>query len=97
MSSKNKNKTTIQILGQSFTIVGSENTSHIREVAETVDETMREIDLKHPYLGMNRVAMLTAINIMSDHLKLQESYDQLQKEHDLLQDYIRKEEKLKDA
>ncbi|TDQ39172.1 cell division protein ZapA [Aureibacillus halotolerans] len=97
MSGKQKNKTTITIYGQPFTIVGSENTSHIRDVAESVDDTMRDLDLKHPYLGMNRLAILAAVNVTNDYAKLQKAYEQLKQDYDLLQTYIRKEEKLKDA
>lgn len=46
MSDGQKTKTTVDIYGQQFTIVGDESKSHMRHVASIVDDKMREINEK---------------------------------------------------
>lgn len=79
---KPKNKTTVQIYGQQYSIVGDESVSHIRLVASIVDEKMREISKKNPTLDLNKIAVLTSINVVHDYLKLQEQYERLKKQLD---------------
>lgn len=73
-----KNKTTVDIYGQQYTIVGTESTSHIRLVASIVDDKMREISAKNPYLDINKLAVLTAVNIVHDYIKLKEELERLE-------------------
>lgn len=80
LSQPPKNKTTVDIYGQHYSIVGAETTSHIRTVASMVDEKMREISSKNPHLDMNKLAVLTAINFVHDYLKLKEEYEQLEQQ-----------------
>jgi cell division protein ZapA len=73
-----KTKTTVDIYGQQYSIVGSESTSHIRLVASIVDDKMRDINSKNPYLDINKLAVLTAVNIVHDYLKLKEEHEKLE-------------------
>lgn len=75
-----RTKTTVDIYGQQYSIVGSESTSHIRMVASIVDEKMREISVKNPYLDINKLAVLTAVNVVNDYLKLKEDYENLEEQ-----------------
>lgn len=77
MSDDKRNKTTVDIYGQPYTIVGSESESHMRRVASMVDEKMREISMKNPYLDTSKLAVLTAVNTVHDYIKLQNERDQL--------------------
>jgi cell division protein ZapA len=74
-----KNKTTVDIYGQQYSIVGLESTSHIRLVASIVDDKMRDINAKNPYLDINKLAVLTAVNVVHEYLKLKEENEELEK------------------
>ncbi|KEP26627.1 MULTISPECIES: cell division protein ZapA [Bacillus] len=78
MSDGGKTKTTVEIYGQSYTIIGQETKMHMRHVASIVDDKMREINEKNPYLDINRLAVLTAVNVVHDYLKLKEQYEKLE-------------------
>ncbi|BDG37037.1 cell division protein ZapA [Parageobacillus sp. VR-IP] len=77
MAEQQKTRVTVDIYGQQYTIVGTESSSHIRLVASIVDDKMREISEKNPTLDINKLAVLTAINIVHDYIKLKEEYDRL--------------------
>ncbi|MFJ7511262.1 cell division protein ZapA [Peribacillus simplex] len=80
MSDDKRNKTTVDIYGQPYTIVGTESASHMRLVASMVDEKMREIRMKNPYLETSKLAVLTAVNTVHEYIKLKDELDQLQLE-----------------
>ncbi|WP_409289691.1 cell division protein ZapA [Peribacillus sp. SCS-37] len=77
MSDHNKRKITVDIYGQQYTIVGAESSSHIRIVASMVDDKMREINAMNPRLDVSKVAVLTAVNVMHDYLKVKDELEQL--------------------
>jgi cell division protein ZapA len=80
LSQQQKNKVTVDIYGQQYSIVGYESTSHIRTVASIVDEKMREISAKNPTLDISKLAVLTAVNAVHEYLKLKEQYEILEEE-----------------
>ncbi|MGN1402547.1 MAG: cell division protein ZapA [Bacillus sp. (in: firmicutes)] len=73
--SDKKNKITVDIYGQQYTIAGWESASHIRLVASLVDDKMREISAKNPNLDVSRLAVLTAVNAVHDYLKLKDEIE----------------------
>ncbi|PLR98267.1 cell division protein ZapA [Bacillus sp. T33-2] len=80
MSGTQKNRTTVDIYGQQYTIVGSESSSHIRLVASMVDDKMREISSANPSLDINKLAVLTAVNAVNDYLKMKDHAERLEQE-----------------
>ncbi len=52
----------------------------MRHVAGMVDDKMREINEKNPYLDINKLAVLTAVNVVHDYMKLQEKYEILERQ-----------------
>ncbi len=80
LSGDTRNRVTVDIYGQPYTIVGAESESHIRQVATMVDEKMREISMKSPILDTSKLAVLTAVNVIHDYLNIQEQLNQLQLE-----------------
>jgi len=78
MSDNEKNKVTVDIYGQQYTVVGTESASHIRLVASLVDSKMREISEKNPNLDVSRLAVLTAVNMVHDYIKLQDQLSTIQ-------------------
>jgi cell division protein ZapA len=80
LSNTQKNRTTVDIYGQQYIILGTESPSHIHHVAELVDEKMREIGSNNPLLDVNKLAVLTAVNAVNDYLTMKEQLEQLQNE-----------------
>ena len=80
MADEQKTRIAVDIYGQTYTIVGTETSSHVRLVASIVDDRMREISARNPYLDSAKIAVLTAVNTVHDHLKLKEQVEQMEKE-----------------
>ncbi|MBC6309382.1 cell division protein ZapA [Listeria sp. FSL L7-1582] len=80
MADNTRNKLTTTIYGREYTIVGVESTEHLRLVARLVDEKMHEIGTQNRSLDSGRLAVLTAVNATHDYLKLEEKYQELEKE-----------------
>lgn len=80
MSQTEKSRTTVDIYGVQYVILGTESSSHIRLVASMVDDKMREIHSKNPSLDTNKLAVLTAVNVVNDYLKQKERLDYLENE-----------------
>ncbi|NEU29840.1 cell division protein ZapA [bacterium LRH843] len=69
-SGNEKQRVTVTIYGQQYTIVGQAPPSHVRDVAQIVDQKMKEIKKRNPYLDTTSLAVLTAINVADDYKKL---------------------------
>ncbi|WP_425515839.1 cell division protein ZapA [Mesobacillus maritimus] len=80
LSDTKKTRTTVDIYGQQYTIVGTESTSHVRLVASLVDDKMREISSMNPILDTNKLAVLTAVNAVNDYLKVKDRVERLEAE-----------------
>ena len=78
--SDQKTRTTVDIYGQQYSIVGTESISHMRLVASIVDEKMRDIKGKNQNLDINKLAVLTAVNVVHDYIKVKDAYEELEKE-----------------
>ncbi|MGP4071338.1 cell division protein ZapA [Piscibacillus sp. B03] len=77
MSESSKNRITVEINNRKFTVVGEESTEHIKMVASLVDQKMEEFRYAKPSLDTSQLAVLTALNTMSDYLKLKDEYNAL--------------------
>ncbi|OIK10025.1 cell division protein ZapA [Bacillus sp. MUM 116] len=75
MSNSQKSRTTVDIYGQQYVIVGAESSSHIRLVASLVDDKMREISSKNPSLDVSKLAVLTAVNAVNDYIKIKDQFE----------------------
>jgi len=80
LSNIQKARTTVDIYGQQYVIVGTESPSHVHLVASLVDDKMREISSKNPVLDVSKLAVLTAVNAVNDYIKLKDQFERLQKE-----------------
>ncbi|WP_026690601.1 cell division protein ZapA [Alteribacter aurantiacus] len=67
-----KSRTIVTIYGQQYTIVGKESPDHVKEVASLVNHKMKEIKGKNPYLDSGKLAVLAALNIGDELIKLKE-------------------------
>lgn len=72
-----KNKVTIYICGNQYTIVSDEDAEHMMGVAERVDMLMQRLKYKNPMLSNEKAAVLTALNISSDYHKKDKELEEL--------------------
>lgn len=80
MADKEKTRIAVEIYGQTYKMIGTEKSSHMRQVASIVDERMREISSRNTNLDSTKIAVLTAVNSIHDNLKLKEQVEQLEEE-----------------
>ncbi|MCX7570750.1 cell division protein ZapA [Tumebacillus sp. DT12] len=73
------NKIKAVIYGQDYQIKGKASLDHLRLVALLVDHKMKEIGEVNPRLDLNRVAVLAAVNVADEYLRLRQEYDELLK------------------
>jgi cell division protein ZapA len=78
LSSSQKQRIVVSIFGLQYPIIGDESPAHIRAVANIVDEKMNEIYKKNPLLDTNKLAVMTAINLVSDYVKMKEKLELLE-------------------
>lgn len=72
-------KIVVNIFGKDYTVVGEERSSHIREVADIVDKSMREIFKKNPNLDITSLAVLTAVNNVNEYIKVKEELEEMKR------------------
>jgi cell division protein ZapA len=77
-----KRRTTVLINGQNYVISGKADVSHIHEVANFVDQKMKEMRKINPYLDKTQLAVLTAVNISDEYLRLRRQMEQERKKRD---------------
>ena len=75
-----KVKTIVNIGGKEYTIAGSESAEYIHRVALCVNQKMSEIKCGNEQLNNTLLAVLTAINIADDYIKLKDELDLIKKE-----------------
>ena len=67
----------VEIFGQVFRVAAGEATpAYIQRLAYYVDEKMRVLASATKAMPLNRMAILTALNIADDLFKLRDSYEQ---------------------
>jgi len=67
----------VEIFGQVFRVAAGDATpAYIQRLAYYVDEKMRVIAAATRTMPLNRMAILTALNIADDLFKLRDSYEQ---------------------
>lgn len=74
MSHNDKKRIKVDIYNQIYTIMGNEEEEHVRLVASLVDQKMREIKEANNHLDATKIAVLTAVNTVNEHVKLKEEY-----------------------
>jgi len=67
----------VEIFGQTFRVASGDATpAYIQRLAYYVDEKMRAIATATKAMSLNRMAILTALNIADDLFKLRDFYEQ---------------------
>lgn len=75
-----KNSTKVKIAGAEYTITGYETEEYMQKVGIYVDKKMNEIRQKCFNLDTSMIAVLTAVNIADENLKLYDRIEDLQRE-----------------
>lgn len=75
-----KNKMVVKIQGQEYKLMSEDSKDYMQGLATYVDEKMDELVIHNPKLTTTMVAVLTALNLADDYLKLQKSYEALELE-----------------
>ena len=70
-----KTRTMVKIGGKEYMMAGYESEEYIHRVAIYVDRKMAELKSQYVNLNPNTLAVLTAVNVADDLLKLQEQLD----------------------
>jgi cell division protein ZapA len=70
-------KVTVNIYGQEYTIKGQESEEYIKDLADLVDEKMREIGSKNSHIPSIKVAVLAALNMADELKKIKHEYEWL--------------------
>lgn len=74
-----KHKVMVEIFGENYPIRGDAEPERIMRVAALLDERMRHTAGTHPRLSTAKIAILTALNIADEYLRLKNDYQQLLK------------------
>lgn len=79
MVGQDKNRLTVSIYGQNYTIVGNESSEYIRTLAGIVEEKMHRVGQGNARLDTVKLAILSAINIADDYYRLLQKVEELEK------------------
>jgi cell division protein ZapA len=72
------NRVVVDIFGTQYNLKGEEPVESLEKVASLVDNRMREIRSLNPRLNVSQTAILAALNIADEFLKLRKEYDTLE-------------------
>lgn len=56
----------VNIFGSEYTLIADNNENYVNEIAEYVDDKMREIDRAQSIKSSSKIAILTALNIADE-------------------------------
>jgi cell division protein ZapA (FtsZ GTPase activity inhibitor) len=70
----------VEILGRTLTLRAELSPDYLRQVAQLVDEQLRQLQRAHPASPLADLAILTALNLACECLETKEDYQQLHAE-----------------
>ncbi|MBM4235597.1 MAG: cell division protein ZapA [Firmicutes bacterium] len=70
MDSKEKNRVTVSIMGEDYVLRGTSSTDEMDRVGRYVDRLMRKLAESNIQISRHRVAVLAALNLADELLKL---------------------------
>ena len=86
-----KNRVTVTIAGQEYTLVATEEEGYVEKVAQHVDAQMKQV-LDGARISLVDGAVLTALNIADEYFKEVEASENLRRQ---LKEYLEEATKLK--
>lgn len=76
MSDK-KCKVTVEIFGENYALKGDAKEARIIQVAQFLDKRMKQTARGNQRLSTSKIAVLTALNIAEEYLRLEQDYKHL--------------------
>jgi len=70
-------KIKINLLGKDYTIRGEGGEKHLLEIANYVSDKMKTIQKINKELSNTKIAVLTALNIADEYIRLKKEYDSI--------------------
>jgi len=74
----NKNRVHVRIFGEEYTMRGNASPEYMKRVAYYVDEKMKLVGQANTRLGINKVAVLTAINLADELFRVRKELRELE-------------------
>lgn len=74
-----ENRVKVNIFGESYLLKGDMHIKHVKKLAEIVDGQMQRIAQGNHRLPPEKIAVLAALHIVDEYLKLEEDYKELLK------------------
>lgn len=74
---KGKTKLSVTIFDENYVIKGEAEQDYIEKVATYVNQKMEQIAEKNSMLSAKQVAVLVALNLADEYLRLRQDYDEL--------------------
>ncbi len=72
MEDKEKSRVTVHIMGEEFILRGSSSPEEMHKVGTYVDRLMRSLAEKNVQMNRHKIAILAALNLADELLKLKE-------------------------
>jgi cell division protein ZapA (FtsZ GTPase activity inhibitor) len=92
-----KTRITVDIYGNSYRLMSGNSPSYMKRVADLVNDQMVRIADGFPRLDSQRIAVLSAVNIADENLRMKEMIEQLHKEQLLTAEIQAAYDKLKES
>jgi len=77
-----KNKVIVRIYGQEHTLRSNDSREYMQRVANLVDDKMKEIGSLNKKLSTSQIAVLTALNLTDEYLKVLDMFEDLKSKLD---------------
>lgn len=72
-------KLTVEIFGEAYRLKGDIESERVKQVAAMLDQRMKKISKSNSQLAPSKVAVLAALNLADEYLRLEQDYQQLVK------------------
>lgn len=73
-----KTRVHVKIYGEEYTMRGPASSDYMKRVAHYVDEKMRQLGQTNSKFGINKIAVLTAINLADELFRLRKEIQELE-------------------
>lgn len=74
MEESEKNRVTVKIMGEEYTIRGSASPESMQKVASYVDSLMETLVQKNSHMSRHKIAVLAAINLADELLRYKQGF-----------------------
>lgn len=81
-NNQEKRRTNVTINNRQYTIVGDEEPEQVYAVAELIDNKMKELKSRNPYLDSTKLAVLTAVNLGNDYINTLKKLEEKKRDED---------------